>query len=222
MEKSIESIWKQGFLKGDTLAAPKVNNLYNQKSKHVIEKLKRMFRKNLIIIMIVATFFLTGFIYTGVPVAGILVFLLLSWLVWHSKRHIKSLDQIDNSKDSYQYLKAFDNWLRDMISKYVRVYRFFYPIIILVITVGVLYSTPRPILDKSIIEIIIERSNPVMVLGMPLFYILGAIIYAGLFGVFAGAVFRYDVKIIYGRVLKKLDEIIADMEDLRSPYITKN
>ena len=31
MEKSIESIWKQGFLNSDALVAPKLNNLYNQK-----------------------------------------------------------------------------------------------------------------------------------------------------------------------------------------------
>ena len=28
MEKSIESIWKEGFLKSDALVAPKLNDLY--------------------------------------------------------------------------------------------------------------------------------------------------------------------------------------------------
>jgi hypothetical protein len=31
MEKSIENIWKEGFLKNDALVAPTLNNLYNQK-----------------------------------------------------------------------------------------------------------------------------------------------------------------------------------------------
>jgi hypothetical protein len=30
MEKSIETIWKEGFLKNDALIAPKINNLYTQ------------------------------------------------------------------------------------------------------------------------------------------------------------------------------------------------
>ena len=47
MEKSIESIWKEGFLDNDALVAPTVNDLYNQKSEHIIEKFKRMFRINL-------------------------------------------------------------------------------------------------------------------------------------------------------------------------------
>ena len=51
MEKSIETIWKEGFLKSDTLIAPKLNDLYNQKSKHVIDKFKRVFKINLIAIV---------------------------------------------------------------------------------------------------------------------------------------------------------------------------
>ena len=45
MEKSIETIWKQGFLKSDALVAPKLNDLYNQKSTHIIDKFNNMFRK---------------------------------------------------------------------------------------------------------------------------------------------------------------------------------
>jgi len=58
MEKSIESIWKEGFLKSDALVAPKVNNLYTQKSIHVIDKFKRMFRINLIAIVVFSFVFL--------------------------------------------------------------------------------------------------------------------------------------------------------------------
>ena len=44
MEKSIENIWKEGFLKSDALVAPKLNNLYNKKSIHIIDKFKRRFK----------------------------------------------------------------------------------------------------------------------------------------------------------------------------------
>ncbi len=64
MEKSIENIWKEGFLKNDALTAPKINNLYNQKSIHIIDKFKRMFRINLISIVV-----------------GSLVFLIVSWFL---------------------------------------------------------------------------------------------------------------------------------------------
>jgi hypothetical protein len=45
MEKSIETIWKQGFLNDDALVAPKLNDLYNQKSTHIIDTFNNLFRK---------------------------------------------------------------------------------------------------------------------------------------------------------------------------------
>ena len=65
MEKSIETIWKEGFLKSDALVAPKLNNLYNQKSKHTIDKLMRMGEINLVAIMIGAFSILVGSIFAG-------------------------------------------------------------------------------------------------------------------------------------------------------------
>ncbi len=44
MDKSIETIWKEGFLRGDALVAPKVNDLYAQKSRHIVDKIQRMNR----------------------------------------------------------------------------------------------------------------------------------------------------------------------------------
>ena len=52
MEKSIETIWKEGFLNNDALLAPQVNNLYHKKSNHIVDKFKRMFKFNLIAILI--------------------------------------------------------------------------------------------------------------------------------------------------------------------------
>ena len=48
MEKSIESIWEYGFLKPDALLAPKLNNLYQQKSIDIVEQFKLMYKKNII------------------------------------------------------------------------------------------------------------------------------------------------------------------------------
>mgnify|MGYP006193106251 CR=1 FL=1 len=58
MQKSIETIWKEGFLEDDKLVAPKLNNLYNQKSRHLVDKLRRTFRINLIALVIMAIAFL--------------------------------------------------------------------------------------------------------------------------------------------------------------------
>ena len=65
MERSIENIWKEGFRKSDALVAPKINNLYNQKSIHIIDKFKRMFKINLIAIAVFSFVFLSTLIKSG-------------------------------------------------------------------------------------------------------------------------------------------------------------
>ena len=51
MEKSIESIWKEGFLQKNALVVPKLNNLYDKKSIHIIDKFKRMFKISSIVVL---------------------------------------------------------------------------------------------------------------------------------------------------------------------------
>ncbi len=86
MEKSIESIWKQGFLNSDALVAPKLNNLYNQKSIHLIDKFKRMFKINLNAIVIGSLLFLGISFLIGIPFMGIGFFLTLSIIVIVNKK----------------------------------------------------------------------------------------------------------------------------------------
>ena len=75
MERSIENIWKEGFLKSDALVAPKINNLYNQKSIHIIDKFKRMFKINLIAIIAFSFIFLIVSFFVGIFFAWITVHL---------------------------------------------------------------------------------------------------------------------------------------------------
>jgi hypothetical protein len=49
-----------------------------------------------------------------------------------------------------------------------------------------------------------------------LYGLLGGILVLVLLAYFGGRIYQWDLNIVYGRVLKKLDEIIADMEDLRN------
>jgi hypothetical protein len=38
----------------------------------------------------------------------------------------------------------------------------------------------------------------------------------GLLSYIGGRIYNWDLKVVYGGVLRKLDEIIADMEELRN------
>jgi hypothetical protein len=70
MEKSIEAIWKEGFLNEKSLVAPKINDLYNQKSKDLVDRMKRMYRNNLIALVSHGDCFSHYVLFPGYRLAG--------------------------------------------------------------------------------------------------------------------------------------------------------
>jgi hypothetical protein len=211
MNKSIETIWQEGFLQNDALLAPKINDLYNQKSIHIIDRLKGMFKVNLQAIVIGASGLLIVSFFLGVPFVGAFIFLLLLGLAYYGHRESNRMREIDQTGSSYDYLKAFDSWLKEVIAGYTRIYRFFYPAFFLAIFTGIWLIAGDKIMDK----LLTKFPDTYLIGDVPVFLLLGAIVFAGLTGVFAGVIYRLDMNIIYGNVFAKLDEIIADMEELR-------
>lgn len=213
MNKSIEAIWKEGFMQDDALVAPKLNNLYKQKSANIIDKMIRMFKINLRAIQVFAAVLLIVSFFNGVPYLGAALSLLLAALVVVGNKELDKLEKIDKAVSSYQYLKGFDGWLKDTISTYTRIYRIWYPSFFLTFIVGIWFSD----FGKSLQNEIIPNSPEIYLLhGIPVYWLLGILAFAALLGFFAGAIYKFDMNIVYGRVFTKLDEIITDMEELRN------
>ena len=91
MEKSIENIWKEGFLKSDALLVPKINDLYNKKSIHIIDKFRRMFKINLIAIVVFSFVFSIVSYFVGIPLMGVIFFFALIVLVSINNMLLKSV-----------------------------------------------------------------------------------------------------------------------------------
>jgi len=212
MGRSIESIWKEGFLKDDQLVVPKLNDLYNQKSIHIIDKILRMGRINLIYIVILSVFFLVVGIFLDVVYLGIFLSLLIIAHLILALRHVKQLKEIDKNVNSYRYIKSFDNWLNNSISEFMLFSRFFYPLFFLSFTIQGRFSED----GEALISFLINKNpDTILVFGIPIFLMTGVILFAGLLAVFGGVLYKLDLNIVYGRVLKKLKEIISDMEELK-------
>ena len=212
MEKSIESIWKEGFLKNDALVAPKLNELYNQKSKHITDKLKRMFKLNLYAIVVMAVIVLISYTFLGVPIAGLFIALLLLGVLWLAVKQGKSLDSIEQSMTSYEYLTAFNNWIHNIISSNVKVMRFFYPLVFLASMAPIWYALK----NGDVTAKIMEESDMSMLFGFPIVGLIGVSAVMLLMVIFGGAIYRWDVNLVYGRVFKKLESLVHDMEELRN------
>lgn len=212
MEKSIETIWTEGFMKQDALLAPKLNELYKKKSIHIIDKFKRLGKRNLYGIAIGACLLLIASIIAGVPFAGLFLFLLLIVLVMVGIKQGKELEKIDNTVSSYEYLKSFDNWLKASISEYGRIYKFFYPLLFIGFTLGFWFVVKESILEK----LVVNFPGMQLVAGIPLVGLIGIVVLAIFMGIFSAWFYKWDLEIVYGGIFRKLAEILTEMEELRA------
>lgn len=211
MEKSIETIWKEGFLEMDALIAPKVNNLYNKKSIHIIDKFKKMFKINLNALVVFSFVVLIVSFFVKIPVLGVLMFILFNVIVIVNKKLLKGLNKIDKNVSSYEYLKSFDNWMKEQISINVKMSQYIYPYIFLAMISGFWFSNDF----QETLNRIFGNYQACMVYGIPIFWVLGILFIVILLAIFGGRIYKWDLNLVYGRILKKLDETLADMEELR-------
>ncbi|MBE15846.1 MAG: hypothetical protein CL867_06320 [Cytophagaceae bacterium] len=218
MERSIESIWKEGFLKSDALVAPKINNLYSQKSIHIIDKFKRMFRINLIAIVVFSIVFLFVSFYIGIPITGVIFFVVLSVLVYFNKRLLNHLEQIDLGVSSYQYLKAFNQWKNKQISVNKKFSRFLYPLIFISMILGFWFkdAAGMPLGERLVNKVLIGFPDIYLIFGIPLIGIVIVCIILMVLAYFGDRIYKWDLNIVYGRVFRKLEELMTDIESLRN------
>jgi len=218
MERSIENIWKEGFLKSDALVAPKINNLYNQKSIHIIDKFKRMFKINLIAIAVFSFVFLIISFFVGIPITGVMFFITLSILVFINKKLLNGLEKIDLGISSYQYLKVFNQWVKKQVSINEKISKFLYPIIFISMILGFWFKDAQgmPLGKRLVNEVLIGFPDIYLVYGIPLIGIVIALLITILLGFFGGQIYKWDLNIVYGRVFRKLKELMNDIESLRS------
>ena len=217
MEKSIESIWKEGFLKSDALVAPKLNNLYNQKSKHIVDKFKKMFKINLILIVVWSFIVLILSFVIGIPYMGVPMFFILNILVILNKKLLSTLTQIDKGMSSYDYLISFDGWLKDQVRVNKRFSRILYPSVFLTVILGFWMKEIDEVNagDLIVSELLESYPNLYLINGVPGVIVLGVFVVLGLLVLAGGKIYEWDLKLVYGRVFRKLDEIIADIKELK-------
>lgn len=219
MEKSIENIWKDGFLDKNALVAPKLNNLYNQKSKDIIAKLLRMLKINLIAIVIGSIIVLSFCLFAGIPIMGIGMFVILNILVLINLKQSKSLKDINKNVSSYEYLRSFNTWLKKQMSISTKAYRFAYPLLFLCIILGFWFKEQGDTILGEVFtnKLLEDFPNLSITYGMPTFLFIGIILFVGLAGIFGDKLYHLDLKLAgYTSVFRKIEELLHDMEELKS------
>ena len=218
MEKSIESIWKEGFLENDALVAPKLNNLYNQKSIDIVDKFRRMYKINIIFIVLFALILLPITLVVNMPYMGMPMFILFGVITFFAAKFKKKLDAINKNSNSYEYLKTFDNWTKEMTNFNTKLSRYLYPYVFLSMVAGFWFgSFGGNIPGNELIDLLVQKyPNTILIFGIPLFILIILLVVISVLAFFGGKIGQWDLKLGYGRILKRLDTLLADMEELRA------
>lgn len=212
MRKTIEATWREGFLNSGALVAPRVNDLYTRKSIHIVDRIQRMLRINQIAIVIGAPITWAALSAVGIPYTGAIMCPAWVGLVIVRHLYIAKFEAPDHSLDSYHYLTAFHRWLKDRMARSRRLQRHIYAVTFLAMVIGVGASEP----GQQLIRVLVE-SNPGLrvVYGVPLVLIVGVAVATFVVELFGGVIFDFDVNTVYRSVFRKLDEMVAEMEELR-------
>ena len=73
-----------------------------------------------------------------------------------------------------------------------------------------------PLGERLVGEVLYGFPDIYLIQGIPLIAIIVIIIIIGLLAFFGGRIYQWDLNLVYGRVFKKLEELMADIESLRS------
>ena len=217
MEKSIESIWKEGFLEKNALVAPKLNDLYNQKSIDIVAKFKRMYKINIIGIIVFAFVFLPLATLTKIPYMGIAYFILFISIALIASKFKKELDAINMNANSYQYLLSLNEWIKKVTTYNIKLSRYLYPYTFLALISGFWFgSIGGDIPGEDMVNLLLTKYPDMLTfLGLPVFGIIAVLIIVGILAFFGGKIGEWDFKLGYGRIMKRLNTLISDMEELR-------
>ncbi|MDO6426125.1 hypothetical protein Q4489_03830 [Thalassotalea sp. 1_MG-2023] len=212
MNKSIESMWKEGFINEPNLSVPKVNALYNRKSQNIVDKLQSMFALNIKALIIGCIIMMIMMSLIGAPFLGLYICCLLIPLVIIAKKELTKSTALSKGQSSYDYLVNFDHWLKSSISTYAVYYRFFYPLLFIGMVTQALVSKAGGQVIAFILKLF---PTDIVLLGVPYYLIVILTILFLVIIKYSDALYRLDLNIVYGHQFKKLDELLADMKTLR-------
>lgn len=213
MDRPIETTWKEGFLHADAMVAPAVNDLYGRRSVHLVDRIRRMLKINRRAVVIGAPVLWLLLSSVGIPYSGAIICVPLLALMGYHWWRFGDMQAPDNSLNSYEYLKAFQGWLKDGTAGLRRIQRHIYPLCFLAIAIGLGASRGGQALIGAFIE---NYPDVYLVGGVPAILLAGVLVATAAIAFLGGMIYDFDVNMFYRPVFRKLDEMVADMEELRA------
>jgi hypothetical protein len=212
MENSIENIWKQGFLNENSLVVPKINDLYNKRSIHIIDKMKRMYKINIILIVNMSILIPVMYGVMGAIWEGIVISTMLLLTLWYSLLQNRDFKTLDYGANSLEYLRSFDRLLSERLAKSEKIFRFTYPLYFIIACTAAWSMWNKQGITQKWHQ---KYPDHIYIGDAPLYALVIVGILTLLTLYFSDKIYRWDVRIVYGRIFDKLKETIAEMEKLK-------
>ena len=143
---------------------------------------------------------------------GVAISILMFFTGWYSIRQKRSIKTLDHGATSLDYLKSFDRCLKDALSGGEKILRFTYPLYFLIAMSTIWSAWNKGALTSKMYQ---KFPDVIFIGSVPLFALIIAGVATLLMFYFSDRIYRWDVGLIYGRVFRKLEETIAEMEKLK-------
>jgi hypothetical protein len=196
MEKSIENIWK-----GQNPQIPKVEALYDRKSKLLIDRVQSMQKWDNRSLWLLAIVLLVGFGTSGHWILAFYSSGLMVVLYFYNRKMINRLKDVQLTDGVKDYLEKYMAALRMMVRHYSRLIFFGLPLLALPAISFWLHQN-SPGFEKFIIH-------------EPWYIISGVYLFSGLIlGTYGWLVYRGVTQLIYGAKLRQLKNNLEELQAL--------
>ena len=204
MEKSIEEMWDNGFIAPDSLIAPRINNLYKNKSKHIITELIEKMRKEIWLLIPISLFPAVINILLGNHFMWSIISIIIC-IPWFfiARNQYHEIKELDFNENCYAYLKKLRFSLKRMTNFNKKLSVLSVPIILLPMLIYTYFNNS----GKTLGEVLGNDA-----LGGSIIWIFSIL---PIFTLLAYAIFELTIR-FGNNTTKKIDQLLFDMEKLRS------
>lgn len=204
MEKSIEKIWNEAFIEEQSLIAPKINNIYNQKSKLIIDKIKRTYEFDNKGLLPIAGIVVIGGILLSETIIGLYGTFLILCLYFFNLSLLSKFSKIDVKSDNLTYLKNYRSVIKSITNATKKLLIFAIPLAVLSIFV-LAYNVKK---TSFLSKFISEDTTFIQLFGIG--FAIAVVV-----AIIGKIAFTLSTKLLYGTLVSKLDDIIQELETLK-------
>jgi hypothetical protein len=204
---TIEQMWQDAF-SGKEISRPRLINLYQTKSVDILARIERRMKRDtiylfpfaLLCILVAGTY---NLLWIGLYIAAI-----CGALIFLNLQKIRDLKKMNRSNDIFSYLQEYRKKLRDLRVFYIKLLAIGTPLTVFPAYFVFFRSNENAIRFFS-------ENSPIVSIS----FLLGIAAVLSGWAVFA---YLFSNRLLYGRLMRRMNELIGDLEAIKEPHESNN